>query len=330
MRRFATWKGTAMQNPADALEVDFDRLLDPAALVERICETPVRQEIAAMRALYARHHPARVARGGAPRIPKIIHQIWMGSPVPQDLQDLAETWRRLHPDWEYRLWTDAEIARIEFGTKDLFEKATCYAQKSDILRAELVLRHGGVYVDFDYHCFKPIDAFAHGYDFFGTTRNILVAHLGWSEVWPSPIVVCNSLFGARPGHPILFAFLERVREHWHDEQRFRFQESELPRMSVWVMGGERKLNQIKEEGLRTYLPFSEVVLEGIGREGGPEVLLPTAYFNPVVLKSAMLYLMPEFWHRCWSRGVYVPKLASYSGIPAYSYANHISKARWLR
>jgi hypothetical protein len=315
---------------SDVLDADFDRLLDPADLVARLADAEGLAQIARMRELYARHRGAAGGGSGAPaRVPRVFHQIWMGSPVPADLRALSETWRALHPDWELRLWTDREIADLDFGTRDLFEKATCWAQKSDLLRVELVHRFGGVYVDLDYQCFRPIDAFAQAYDFFGTSRNILIAHLGWPAIWPTPFVVCNSLFGARPGHPLLAAYLARVRAHWHEEARFRFTPGELPRVSVFMMGGPRRLDQIKEEGLRTYLPFHDIVMEHAGRSGEPEIVLPAVLFNPVVLKTAMLYAMPEFWQRCWQRGVWLPRLGAYGAIPPGAYANHISKARWL-
>src|ERR1700733_22270 len=40
------------------------------------------------------------------RIPKTIHQIWLGGPLPEKYLNLQRSWQRQNPDWEYRLWTD--------------------------------------------------------------------------------------------------------------------------------------------------------------------------------------------------------------------------------
>ena len=44
-------------------------------------------------------------------IPRIIHQIWIGN---QALRPVAmmETWRHMHPAWEYRLWTEVELLEL--------------------------------------------------------------------------------------------------------------------------------------------------------------------------------------------------------------------------
>src|SRR5438876_9483420 len=43
------------------------------------------------------------------KIPKIIHQIWLGSPVPSVYEPFMKSWQEKHPDWEYRLWTDENV-----------------------------------------------------------------------------------------------------------------------------------------------------------------------------------------------------------------------------
>ncbi|MGI9264523.1 MAG: glycosyltransferase family 32 protein, partial [Gammaproteobacteria bacterium] len=151
--------------------------------------------------LYDRNRPDLIEARPTPSIPKIIHQIWLGSPVPKKLRRYSDSWRKHHPDWEFRIWTDREVEQFEFETRDLFESAECWGQKSDLLRVEILNRMGGVYVDFDYLSYKPIDQLVERYDFFTTLKYIFTAYLGWPAVWPAPIVACNSLMGARAGHP---------------------------------------------------------------------------------------------------------------------------------
>ena len=39
------------------------------------------------------------------KIPKIIHQIWIGpKPIPDQYKEFSQKMIEMHPDWEYHLW----------------------------------------------------------------------------------------------------------------------------------------------------------------------------------------------------------------------------------
>lgn len=140
-----------------------------------------------------------------PRIPKIIHHIWLGSPLPEKCRVLRETWVKNHPDWQFILWTDADIERFGLENKPLYDASTNWGEKSDIARYEIVFRYGGLYVDTDYQSVKPMDVFHHCVDFYtgiyannsrGTSTNMTMG---------------MGLIGARPGHPILRAAIDGIK-----------------------------------------------------------------------------------------------------------------------
>lgn len=87
------------------------------------------------------------------QIPRIIHQIWLG-PLEPPLQAM-QSWQELHPSWEYKLWTEQNIPQLK--NQHAFDVSDNYPQKSDVLRYELLAKFGGVYVDADEYCLKPID-----------------------------------------------------------------------------------------------------------------------------------------------------------------------------
>lgn len=265
---------------------------------------------------------------GAARVPKIIHQIWMGSPLPTDLEKLRRTWLTRHPQWEYRLWTDVEIKAFEFSTRDLFDSTTCYGQRSDILRAEILARYGGVYVDLDYFCHQSIDELVEGYDFFASLRHVMAAHLGWREVWHEPVVVCNSIIGAKAGHPILKKYLDLVRLAWSKRDQFIVSEGELHPIALYMMGGKSRADHVKQTGLSTYLTFHKAVIEAMNSGGTRDLALPPSFFNPIIQDWQLLYLMPEFWQAWKTSGAPWPKIWQYSGIRKHTFADHQSKARW--
>jgi hypothetical protein len=96
------------------------------------------------------------------RVPRVFHQIWFGpAQMPDEHRRFAETWRRLHPGWELRLWTDADLPALDISP-ELVAQAKTPAELSNVARYEIVARHGGVYVDTDFECLRPIDRLVRG------------------------------------------------------------------------------------------------------------------------------------------------------------------------
>jgi mannosyltransferase OCH1-like enzyme len=102
-----------------------------------------------------------LAQSPTAHIPKIIHQIWLGGPLPATYKRWQETWQKKHPDWHYKLWTDLDLVDFPFTDRSRFERALDIREKADILRYDILLHFGGLYVDIDFEClksFEPIHA----------------------------------------------------------------------------------------------------------------------------------------------------------------------------
>lgn len=171
-----------------------------------------------------------------PRIPTIIHQIWLGSPLPEECQILQKTWFAHHPNWTYFLWTDTlpqtfaanvmvfkprsfsdiltflhdvaekggifiiDIAGLAFSTRGHFDARSNYGEKSDILRYEILYHCGGLYIDTDFESLKPFDIFHHACDFYAGAD------------YESPyFLVHNSIIGSRAKHPIIDGCMNAIR-----------------------------------------------------------------------------------------------------------------------
>ena len=65
------------------------------------------------------------------------------------------TWAKLHPGWDHVIWTDANLPEMRNIAE--YHAMDTWNGKSDILRYEVLLRHGGVYCDADSLCVRPID-----------------------------------------------------------------------------------------------------------------------------------------------------------------------------
>lgn len=95
------------------------------------------------------------------------------------------TWREFHPDWQTQLWTDENLP--ELTNQAIFNQTTLLAQKADILRCEILYQFGGLYVDTDFECFKPVDP-------------LLAADAVFGDELPGR--AATGLLAAVPGHPL--------------------------------------------------------------------------------------------------------------------------------
>jgi mannosyltransferase OCH1-like enzyme len=136
-------------------------------------------------------------------IPKKIHQVWVGpNSIPSEHKEWMEGWKRHHPNWEHRLWRDEAILRqLPDEALALFHAAESWAGKADVARVWLVHQLGGVYVDADFQCLKPIGELLHGCRAFTA--------IGRYERG-----IINGLFGAVPQHPFLKQIIDEFEHHF--------------------------------------------------------------------------------------------------------------------
>jgi mannosyltransferase OCH1-like enzyme len=95
---------------------------------------------------------------------KIIHQSWKTKDIPYEVykKEWVESWTQLNPEWEYKLWTDEDNRNLikdhypqYLELYDSYERAIA---KADIVRLFYLHKFGGLYVDLDFRCLKPIDS----------------------------------------------------------------------------------------------------------------------------------------------------------------------------
>lgn len=134
------------------------------------------------------------------KIPKIIHQIWVGDkPLPSKYKERSETWKKFHPDWEYKLWTDKEVEELtDFPFKNLFYETPSFGARSDILRYWILYEYGGLYIDTDFECLKSFDEFR---------KFSFVISIGYSSV----VELYTGLIMSTPKHFILQKILDNLK-----------------------------------------------------------------------------------------------------------------------
>lgn len=144
------------------------------------------------------------------RIPHTIHFIWLGTPMPEFSRKMVESWKRFHPDWEVKIWTDKDLDTFGLKNRAAYDKSINWGEKSDIFRYEILYRYGGVYADAaDFECLRSFDELHTTCDFY--------AGIAYGR---RPIVY-NGLIGCTPRHPIMKQCIKSIRVGKSDHSRWR-------------------------------------------------------------------------------------------------------------
>lgn len=141
-------------------------------------------------------------------IPKIIHACWLGNgEMPDDQKEYIEGWKKLHPDYEIKIWTDETFN--EYLDDSLFVKEALERKKygflSDYFRFTVLYKFGGIYVDTDVEMLKNLDEFLNCKMFMGF---IFDSSIG------------TALFGTEKGNPLMLEWLKILEEDFEKKKDF--------------------------------------------------------------------------------------------------------------
>lgn len=223
--------------------------------------------------LYEQNSTLRVSTESDIKIPKIFHQIWLGSPLPEEFKAYQQSWIDHHPDWAYKLWTDEDVAQMELYNQEFYDETKNYGVKADILRYEILYEYGGVFVDIDFECLRPLDDLL-CYDFY----------VGIEPFEHSSIQTAPGLFGTRPGHPILKYCIETIRNDW------------------CIQGANRKTGPFH---------FTKSFYAMAGKDGNKDIAFPAFYFYPLSLWDTKVtpygWTQPGSFAVHWWAGTWMPR-----------------------
>jgi mannosyltransferase OCH1-like enzyme len=114
------------------------------------------------------------------------------------------TWRDAHPTWSYRAWRDEDVDAFGLSNERLYRRCRTdglFDAAADVVRAEILLREGGVYVDADSVCLRALDgaAFLDAGFFAAIEPEALVEDL-----------ISNAFIGAQRDHPVLRRYVDAL------------------------------------------------------------------------------------------------------------------------
>ncbi|MAW86962.1 MAG: hypothetical protein CMJ42_10580 [Phyllobacteriaceae bacterium] len=135
-------------------------------------------------------------------VPLKLSHIWIGPKAPP--LEWMKSWTDKHPDWEYTLYGNDHLNTLSWETGPQireYMKRGWYAGAADLMRYELLYRHGGYMAGADSICLHPVDELlADGGSLYTVYENeFLRGQL------VAPIVA------AAPGHPFLRLIIDTLK-----------------------------------------------------------------------------------------------------------------------
>lgn len=120
------------------------------------------------------------------------------------MADNIDAWRRLHPEWSIKVWTERDLGWLENSgpfrdARSIVPDDAVGQFQADIARYEIILREGGFYADVDTRPVRPIDDSVLNHESFAVQED---------RTW-----IGNTYVGARPGHPIMRDIVGGLRDN---------------------------------------------------------------------------------------------------------------------
>lgn len=219
------------------------------------------------------------------RIPKVVHQIWLGGEVPEEYIIWMSTWMNME-GWEYKLWRDSDVEKFSLHNRELYNNAKDYGEKADILRYEILYREGGLYVDVDFENVNPglFDRFNQSFDFYAG-----IEPMEHRQPVNSPIVG-NAIIASIPGHPILERVIVDMNSHYNQNE------------TKWAVVATGPVHFTKKINEYIRIPDEKYI----------NIILPPTFFFPITHSEArtnvrnnfLKFMKPEtaaihYWSGSW-------------------------------
>lgn len=136
-------------------------------------------------------------------IPKTMHFIWVGDETKCPV-NCIDTWRAAHPDWSFRIWGNAELHGHDWVNRrhmmEMYDRELNGV--ADMMRWEILHAHGGIVVDADSICLRPLDDHLLECEAFACWENEIVR----------PGLIAAGYFGCEPGNMFVRQIVQDIHE----------------------------------------------------------------------------------------------------------------------
>lgn len=218
------------------------------------------------------------------KIPQIIHQIWISDAssdeLPEELKAFQQSIKDLHPNWHYQLWTQDDIEHLNLANKDLIDQAQNPAEKSDLMRYELLYKFGGVYLDADCQMLQPLDMLHYMYDFY----------IGLQPLDTGIVQLGIGVIGSKPQHPMIEKCIKSVRKNYIN-----------PKLRDCLTARTGPIH------------FTRIFVKYANKYGMRDIAFPAHYFYPLGSTKTQLFenhwasigsFTIHHWAKTWNKPIY--------------------------
>ena len=194
------------------------------------------------------------------QVPRVIHQTFRDEEeIPRQWLEYRTSLLQMHPNWKYQFWDDercAAFVNTNFPTFAATYQKMMQQERVQLFKYLLMYKEGGLFVDFDCECLKPLDPIAE-----------------WMENDGKKIVMCQTdkerietaVVLSMPGHPFWIGLAQEIHQHPEKVPRWA---SVLRNVSaigyLWTTGPYR-LTEFHKEHIEWHKEIH---------------VLPTKYFYP--------------------------------------------------
>ena len=142
-------------------------------------------------------------------IPKKIHYVWVGGNEKNNtIKQCMKTWGKHLEGYEVIEWNENNFDIDSHPFVKAAYKAKKWAYVSDYIRAYVIYKYGGIYLDTDILVLDNFDRFLNNRAFVG---------------FENPQYPFTAVFGAEPGHPLVKDMIEYYDRL--DEYKFDFEKN---------------------------------------------------------------------------------------------------------
>lgn len=161
--------------------------------------------------------------GSAALLPQRIHVTVPDSKnVPSELQKNIDSWKTQNAGWQVKVWDDASMDKYmnkyHPDYMHVYTGLINAVEQTDLFRYLILFREGGVYVDADVECLRPLESYLNVHS------GSLV--LGWDNDWVDPLecmlaqsarkrLLLQWVLSSPPGHPVLEAVAKHVESMYN-------------------------------------------------------------------------------------------------------------------
>ncbi|WP_296227976.1 glycosyltransferase [Ralstonia sp. UBA689] len=137
-------------------------------------------------------------------IPKTLHFIWVGDETKRP-DNCIQTWAKLNPDYQIKIWGNATLAEHKWLNARHMDAMLDreFNGVADMMRWEILYKEGGIVLDADSICLRPLDDALLDCEAFAC----------WESEIARPGLIAAGYFGCKPGNP----FVQQIMVDIHNE-----------------------------------------------------------------------------------------------------------------